>query len=83
MPFPPPAVWDIISAEVFDQVSQHVPVAEVRRVVRVSADPQRHTAWLQDYLDLGFDALSSHHVGQDPTEFLETFGAQVLPQLSR
>ncbi len=80
--FPPPAVWDIDTAEVFDQVSQHVPVEAVRRVVRVSTDPQRHAAWLHEYLELGFDELYLHHVGQDQTSFLDTFGEQVLPQFS-
>jgi hypothetical protein len=30
--FPPPACWDIDSVEIFDAVSQHVPIERVRQV---------------------------------------------------
>jgi hypothetical protein len=37
--------------------------------------------WLQDLVALGFDEVYLHHVGQEQTEWLEVFGAKVLPQL--
>jgi hypothetical protein len=49
--------------------------------VRVSADLGRHAAWLAEYVDLGFDQLYLHHVGQEQTAFLDAFGEHVLPQL--
>ncbi len=79
--FPSPAIWDIDTPEVFDQVSAHVPVEVVRRSVRVSADLPRHVDWLQEYVQLGFDELYLHHVGQDQQHFLDTFGQHVLPRL--
>jgi probable non-F420 flavinoid oxidoreductase len=79
--FPSPAVWDIDTPEVFDQVSAHVPVEVVRRSVRVSADLSRHVDWLREYAELGFDELYLHHVGQDQQHFLDAFGQHVLPQL--
>jgi probable non-F420 flavinoid oxidoreductase len=80
--FPPPAIWDIDTPEVFGQVSAHVPISAVRRSVQVSADLQRHADWLHQYLELGFNELYLHHVGQDQTQFLDRFGAHVLPQLN-
>jgi probable non-F420 flavinoid oxidoreductase len=80
--FSPPAVWDIDSVEVFDLVSEHVGVDPVRKAVRVSAEPEQHAAWLQEYLDLGFDELYLHHVGRDQTAFLDVFGEHVLPRLA-
>ena len=53
----------------------------VTGAVRVSADLGRHTAWLQEYLDLGFDQIYLHHVGVEQRAFLDAFGAHVLPQL--
>jgi alkanesulfonate monooxygenase SsuD/methylene tetrahydromethanopterin reductase-like flavin-dependent oxidoreductase (luciferase family) len=53
----------------------------VREVVHVSADPERHVAWLQEYLALGVDALYLHHVGPAQEGFVDVFGAQVLPEL--
>jgi len=79
--FPGPAIWDIDIPEVFDQVGMHVPVAAVRESVKVSADLHRHAEWLHQYLELGFDELYLHHVGQDQDEVLDCFGQQVLPQL--
>jgi alkanesulfonate monooxygenase SsuD/methylene tetrahydromethanopterin reductase-like flavin-dependent oxidoreductase (luciferase family) len=49
--------------------------------VQVSADPDRHAAWLNDLVDIGFDEIYLHHVGQEQQEFLDVFGAKVLPQL--
>ena len=68
--------------ELFDVTSEHVTVDQVREVVLVSSDLGRHAAWLQAYLDLGFDELYLHHVGQHQAEFIDAFGADVLPQLS-
>jgi hypothetical protein len=53
----------------------------VRASVDISSDVDQHVAWLSDYAALGFDAIYLHHVGQDLTPFVETFGAKVLPRL--
>jgi probable non-F420 flavinoid oxidoreductase len=79
--FPPPACWDLDTAEVFDTVSQDVPDELVRNTVLVSDDLGQHAQWLAEFLDLGFDGLYLHHVGQQQEAFIEAFGAQVLPQL--
>jgi len=79
--FAPPAAWDIDSVEVFDITSEHVPLAQVKEVVLVSDDLDQHATWLAEYLDLGFDELFLHHVGQDQAAFQEAFGERVLPQL--
>lgn len=79
--FPPPASWDIDSVEVFDLASEHVPIEQVREVVLVSEDLGQHAAWLAEFLDLGFDKLYLHHVGQEQARFQEAFGERVLPQL--
>ena len=47
----------------------------------VSADPDQHVAWLSELIGLGFDEVYLHHVGQEQTAYLETFGDKVLPQL--
>jgi probable non-F420 flavinoid oxidoreductase len=80
--FPPPVSWDLESVELFDIASEHVGVDQVREVVHVSSQLGRHTQWLQEYLDLGFDELYLHHVGQQQSGFIDAFGNNVLPQLS-
>ncbi|WP_433358198.1 hypothetical protein ACQPYV_14725 [Micromonospora saelicesensis] len=37
---------------------------------------------LREYADLGVDEFYLHHVGQDQDEFLDVFGARVLPELT-
>ena len=40
----------------------------------------RHTARLAEYVELGFDEICLHHVGQEQEAFIDAFGAKVLPQ---
>ncbi|MBG0567986.1 TIGR03885 family FMN-dependent LLM class oxidoreductase [Actinoplanes aureus] len=79
--FKPPVCWDLATAEEFDVVSENVTVALVAESVNVSADLERHIAWLRGYAALGFDRIYLHHVGQNLGPFVETFGAKVLPAL--
>jgi probable non-F420 flavinoid oxidoreductase len=79
--FSPPLTWDLELVEHFDQAAAHVPPEAMRDAVRVSSDPAQHAAWLQEYVDLGFDEIYLHHVGQEQREFIEVFGSRVLPQL--
>jgi alkanesulfonate monooxygenase SsuD/methylene tetrahydromethanopterin reductase-like flavin-dependent oxidoreductase (luciferase family) len=80
--FAPPVCWDLELVDHFDEAARHVGPEAVREVVRVSPDPGRHAAWLQEYADLGFDEIYLHHVGKRQEEFLDVFGAKVLPQLT-
>jgi probable non-F420 flavinoid oxidoreductase len=79
--FPPPACWDIDSVETFNAVSQDVPIERLRKVVNISSDLGWHTAQLAAYAELGFDQIALHHVGQQQDDWIEIFGAKVLPQL--
>ena len=79
--FPPSIAWDLETVEQFDAASKHVPPAAVRDTVLISSDLGRHVAWLQEFVDLGFDELYLHHVGKDQARFLDAFGSSVLPQL--
>ena len=79
--FAPPLPWDLDSVTLFDEAAKHVPREAVRGPVLVSSDPGQHTAWLQELVQLGFDEVYLHHVGQEQREFVEVFGDKVLPQL--
>ena len=58
-----------------------VPLEQVAEVVNVSADLGRHVGWLEEYVELGFDQIALHHVGQEQRAFIDAFGAEVLPKL--
>jgi len=79
--FGPPFAWDAMTVEMFDQVTESVTPDQVRSAVLVSADLCRHAAWLQEYVDLGFDELYLHFVGKEQQPFIDAFAESVLPQL--
>jgi probable non-F420 flavinoid oxidoreductase len=79
--FAPPVCWDLELVDHFDEASRLVPAEAMRDSVLISADPGRHAGWLQELADLGFEEIYLHHVGKRQAEFVETFGAKVLPQL--
>jgi alkanesulfonate monooxygenase SsuD/methylene tetrahydromethanopterin reductase-like flavin-dependent oxidoreductase (luciferase family) len=65
----------------FDRLAEDVTPEQVRETVLVSADPAQHTDWLQELAELGFDEINLHHVGEELTPFIDTFGEHVLPSL--
>ena len=53
----------------------------VRQSVCISADPEIHINFAQQYVDLGFNYLFFHSAGPDQCAFLEAYGRDVLPGL--
>lgn len=51
--------------------------------ILISADPDEHRAHIQSFADLGFDRIYLHNVGRNQREFLEVFGRDVLPKVTR
>ena len=79
--FPPPLCWDLATVEQFDHAASHVRPEDVRSAVLVSSDLAQHAEWLNEYAELGFDAIYLHHVGKEQRSFIEAFGEHVLPRL--
>ena len=80
--FDPPVCWDTETVEAFDVIGEAVSPERVARSVRVSSDLHRHAAWLQQYIEQGWDELYLHFVGRHQAPFIDAFGEHVLPQLS-
>ncbi|HEY6748258.1 MAG TPA: TIGR03885 family FMN-dependent LLM class oxidoreductase [Mycobacteriales bacterium] len=78
---PTSLAWELDTPEQFEAATRFVPPEEVARNVLVSSDPGLLAARLREYQELGFDELYLHPVGEDD-EFIDVFGAKVLPQLS-
>ncbi|HYO04591.1 MAG TPA: LLM class flavin-dependent oxidoreductase [Mycobacterium sp.] len=51
-------------------------------IAQAIATLAQHAEWLAEYVEQGWDELYLHFVGQHQTEFIDAFGAHVLPQLS-
>lgn len=78
--FPPPVSSDLPTVAHFDAAGQHVGPEQVREATLVSHDLTRHAHWLHEYLNLGFDELYLHFVGQEQKPFIEAFAEKVLPE---
>ena len=74
---------DIRSPYHFEQMAKLVRPEDFDGRMVISADPDKHRAEIQRYLDLGFDRIYLHNVGRNQTEWIEAFGREVLPKLSR
>ncbi len=49
----------------------------------ISSDPDRHRAYIQQFVDLGFDRIYLHNVARDHQErFIEQCGARLLPSFA-
>ena len=73
--------WNLELPEQFDVTATYVRPEDISHAVLVSADPARHAAELRALVDLGFDGIYLHHVGQEQDSFIDTFGAKVVPEL--
>jgi probable non-F420 flavinoid oxidoreductase len=74
--------WNLEMTAQFDAAAEKVRPDDVRGPVLVSADLDWHVEQLGRLLDLGVQGLYLHHVGQDQDAFIDTFAAEVLPQLT-
>jgi probable non-F420 flavinoid oxidoreductase len=75
--------WELWSPRQFDTATRHVRPEDMRDCLLVSADLGRHVEWLAEYAELGFEQLYLHQVGGNQREFIEAFGAHVLPAFGR
>src|ERR671914_1747257 len=73
--------WNLETPRQFDEAARIVRPDDVRGSVLVSADPERHVAWLNEYAELGFDELTLHHVGQEDQPFIDVFADRVLSKV--
>jgi probable non-F420 flavinoid oxidoreductase len=74
---------DLETVGQFEAAAVHVRPEDVRGSVLVSSDAKQHVAWLHETLDCGVDELFIHQVPRDQRGFIDMFGAEVLPEVSR
>jgi coenzyme F420-dependent glucose-6-phosphate dehydrogenase len=74
---------DIRSPFEFEQIAKLVRPEDFEGRMIISADPDKHLQYIQKFVDLGFDRVYLHNVGRNQREWIDVFGAQVLPKLHR
>jgi len=65
----------------FAAASEFVTPDDVAQRIRVSADLAQHAAWLQEYVELGAEAVYLFNVNRHQRAFIDAFGERVLPEL--
>jgi hypothetical protein len=74
---------DLETVAQFEAAAVHVRPEDVARSVLVSSDAKQHAAWLHECLDCGVDELFVHQVPREQRGFIDTYGAEVLPEVSQ
>ncbi len=74
---------DIRSPHDFAAMAKLVREEDFRGRLLISEDPDEHRAYVQRFIDLGFDRVYLHNVGRDQERWIRVFGEQVLPKLHR
>ncbi len=77
------ATADIRTPEDFQAMARHVRAEDVANRVLISADPAEHVAYIQRFIDLGFDDIYLHHVGREQQAFIRMAETSILPALRR
>lgn len=72
---------DIRSPFDFEQMAKIVRPEDFKGRMLISSDVDAHRREIQKFIDLGFDRVYLHNVGRNQLEWIEVFGAQVLPKL--
>jgi coenzyme F420-dependent glucose-6-phosphate dehydrogenase len=74
---------DIRSPFEFEQMAKLVRPEDFEGRMIISADPDVHRAYIQRFVNLGFDRVYLHNVGRNQREWIDVFGRDVLPKLAR
>ncbi|MCU1489486.1 MAG: Luciferase-like monooxygenase [Acidimicrobiaceae bacterium] len=74
---------DIRSPFDFEQMAKLVRPEDFEGRMLISSSPDLHQKEIQKFLDLGIDRVYLHNVGRNQQEWIEVFGREVLPGLTR
>jgi probable non-F420 flavinoid oxidoreductase len=77
----PNLLWDLRTPADFAAATRDVTPADVSETMPISADLAVHAERLGAYAELGVEQVYCMNVGPNQREFIERFGAEVLPQL--
>jgi hypothetical protein len=73
---------DIRYPEDFEIMAKRVEGKHVKNRVLSSADLDKHVAYLQHFIDLGFDEVYVHNVNRNQEAFIKAYGEKVIPKLN-
>jgi G6PDH family F420-dependent oxidoreductase len=74
---------DIRSPLDFEQMAKLVRAEDFAGRMLISSDLEAHRREIQKYANMGFDRIYLHNVGRNQAEWIEAFGREVLPGITR
>jgi G6PDH family F420-dependent oxidoreductase len=74
---------DIRSPFDFEQMAKLVRPEDFQGRMLISSDLEAHRREIQKFADMGFDRIYLHNVGRNQKEWIEAFGREVLPNITR
>jgi coenzyme F420-dependent glucose-6-phosphate dehydrogenase len=74
---------DIRSPLDFEQMAKLVRPEDFEGRMLITSDVDAHRAYIQRFVDIGFDRVYLHNVGRNQAEWIEVFGRDVVPKLHR
>jgi coenzyme F420-dependent glucose-6-phosphate dehydrogenase len=77
----PDALSSIATPEEFEAASRDARAEDLRSRLHISSSLDAHVQWIREAVDVGFDGIYLHQVGDDQPRFIDAFGSQVLPRL--
>lgn len=63
----------------FDALGDRVRPEELSEHVLISSNLEAYKAWIEEFIDLGFEKIILHNVNREQTYFIEEFGRHLLP----
>ncbi|RYD60841.1 MAG: LLM class flavin-dependent oxidoreductase, partial [Verrucomicrobiaceae bacterium] len=81
--FSNPVLTELHIPSQFDEIGKYVRPEDLDQSLRISGDVERHIAWLQEDIELGFEEIYLHNVGTNQEEFIDVAGSRILPALKK
>ena len=72
---------DLWQVEQFDELGKFIQHDEMKKMVRISSNPDQHIEWIRKDMDLGFENIILHNVNRQQELFIKVFGEKVLPKV--
>lgn len=69
--------------EEFEAATEKVTPGDMDQHVRISSSVAAHLEWLLEDFAMGFEEIYVHNVGRNQREFIDRYGADVLPRVQK
>lgn len=80
---PPEVAERLRTPEEFEEATRNLQVEDMEGHVLMWSDPARYVEALAGFAKLGFEEIYLHNVGANQREFIDAFGRDVLPAVTR